>query len=72
MPRLSLSIQGAPGGSVGAPVDLPLPPVEPTPVPGCTACAEAAARRRDARRRGDHSGVSDANVALRSHDHTAS
>lgn len=51
--------------------DLGRPPV---PVPGCTACAELAARRDEARARYDHSAETDANVLLRHHqrrEHTA-
>jgi hypothetical protein len=46
----------------------------PTPVPGCTECAELTARRAAAHARFDWSGETDANVLLRSHqrrDHDA-
>lgn len=42
-------------------------PSEPEAVPGCGVCLGVCASRENARSRGDHSGVSDANVELRRH-----
>lgn len=61
--------QGTPGGGMGAPVTLSMPRLEPTPTAGCDVCAALASQRSDARKRGDMSAVSDANVELRSHPH---
>ncbi|WP_330477439.1 hypothetical protein OG301_09185 [Streptomyces platensis] len=62
--------EGAPGGGVGAAVFLSLPELQPTPVEGCAVCGDLAARRQEARERGDLSAATDANVRLRNHrDH---
>ncbi|MFE3524208.1 hypothetical protein ACFXOD_21775 [Streptomyces sp. NPDC059161] len=51
-----------------APVELPLRlNLEPTPIEGCSGCAELANVRDCARLRGDMATVSDCNVRLRRH-----
>jgi len=59
------------------PTRYPTPPVllplrletDPPPVPGCDVCAALDRERVEARRDGDMSTVSDANVEIRSHPH---
>lgn len=43
------------------------PPAQPSAEPGCPDCLSLSVTRENARSRGDHSAVSDANVALRRH-----
>lgn len=49
------------------PVQVGLPPMEPEPVDGCDACEALARERETARRDGDLSKVTDANVTMRAH-----
>lgn len=49
------------------PVHLGLPDPEPVPVAGCDLCAVLARDRETARRDGDLSKVTDANVTMRAH-----
>lgn len=51
------------------PVDLPLPEAWPKPVPRCGVCSALAAQRATAQASGDYSGVTDANVEIRNHQH---
>ena len=59
--RLMAELKAANDRSLG---DVRRPP---EPVPGCTACAELSARRREARATHDGSAETDANVLLRQH-----
>ncbi|WP_049715317.1 hypothetical protein [Streptomyces caatingaensis] len=42
---------------------------EPTPVDGCDVCAALQKQREEARKRGDHSKVTDAHVEIARHPH---
>lgn len=54
-----------PKTTMAEPVNLPLPPQEPSPVAGCRECLGIAVTRTNARSVGDYSKASDANVNLR-------
>ncbi|MGW6410499.1 hypothetical protein ACWF95_25375 [Streptomyces vinaceus] len=50
-------------------VPLPEGPDDPAPVPGCAGCDALANVRQLARRSGDFTTVTDANVMIRRHPH---
>ncbi|MCX5418154.1 hypothetical protein [Streptomyces sp. NBC_00078] len=53
------------------PVHVGLPETEPEPVRGCDACGALHRERGVARRDGNLSGVTDCNIAMRSHHQAA-
>ncbi len=55
--------------TMSGPVNLPLPPRQPEPTPGCVICTDLDRKRATAQAERDYSRVSDCNVRMRGHTH---